>query len=70
MPKTSIQDSNPKGLKQDTKTTVFNSGDDDQLSLTSESRKPSKGFIQAIKELDSGKGEYFKSIDDFEASWK
>ena len=70
MSKATIQNSNPKEGNQNTEASDFSGvAEINQFSAT-ELREPSKGFKEAIQELDSGKGEYFKSIDEFEASWK
>ena len=70
MSKSTIQSSNPKKGKQNTEASDFRVEIETNQSSSNELREPSKGFKEAIQELDSGKGEYFKSIDDFEASWK
>ena len=70
MSKSTIQNSNPKKGKQNTEVSDFRAEIETNQFSSNESREPSRGFKEAIQELDSGKGEYFKSIDDFEASWK
>ena len=40
------------------------------LSSSSKLIDSTRGFKEAIDELDSGKAEHFESIDDLVASWK
>ena len=85
MSKTTVQARVPRELKQNAETILSDMGmtlsdgirlflyqtvAENQLSSKTKLRKPSKEFMDAIKELDSGKAESFDSIDDLVASWK
>ena len=65
-----VQNYKSKDLKQNIEPLVLKEGSNYQLTSAAKSHKPSIGFMEAIQELDSGKGEHFKTIDDFEANWK
>ena len=85
MASTTIQVKIPQELKQDAEVLLSAMGmtvteafqlflyqtvAENQLPATPKLRKPSKGFKEAIQELDSGQAKHFDSFEDFAASWK
>ena len=85
MSKTTVQARVPRELKQNAEIILSDMGmtisdgirlflyqtvAENQIPSKPKLRKLSKEFMNAIKELDSGKAESFESIDDLVASWK